>query len=106
MSLKSIRLKSEVATLNKVVYDTETHDMTMYYTDGAVVRYMNVLPSIIEELQQLKTEGLTDDAIINYLTDALSKHYKKTRTFKYNKIVIKRPNGALDGEVINKYGIK
>lgn len=104
MSVKSLTLKSEVATLNKIAYDTETRDMTLYYADGAIVRYMNVLYSIIDELIALKKEGLSDDAIINYLTDALSKHYKKTRTFKYNKIIIKRPAGA--AEEANKYGIR
>lgn len=91
MSVKSVNLKSEVATLNKVSYDTDTNDMTLYYDNGAVVRYMNVLSSIIDELIDLKKEKLSDDAIINYLTDSLSKHYKKSRTFKYNRIVIKQP---------------
>lgn len=77
MAVKSISLKSDVATLNKISYDTGTHDMTLYYADGAVVRYMNVLASIIDELIDLKKEKLSDDAIINYLTDSLSKHYKK-----------------------------
>lgn len=105
MSIKSVSLKSEVATLTRVVYDTGTHDMTLYYRDGAVVRYMNVLASIIDELIDLKKEKLSDDAIINYLTDALSKHYKKSRTFKYNRIVIKKPTDSVKKEIGDKYGL-
>lgn len=106
MSVKTLTLKSEVATLNKVTYNTDTNDMTLSYSDGAVVRYMNVLSSVIDELIDLKKEKLSDDAIINYLTDALSKHYKKSRTFKYNRIVIKKPAEApTSGDIGGKYGL-
>ena len=84
--------------INIISYDSKSKDLTLYYSNGAVIIYFEVAADVISNIKDIVKSDVPGDTVIGYLYEALSKNRVSSgtsagkynyRVDKYNSVIVK-----------------
>lgn len=110
MALKTVTLKE--VSVEKVEYDTRTKDLKVFYANGSIIKYLDVIPDVLENMQGLIIDGVSHSRVVDYmLAVGLTKErrrvsgmgvHKQSITYrvpKYEVVVIKEADAVKASEL-------
>ena len=105
MAIKTVKVNSN--TLDKLSYNVKGKDLTLYLKDGAIFRYLDVPTDIIDNIIDLKKDGVSAESIHRYLFKSLTRErsdvtgrgrYRRSQNYtvsKYQTVQIRESDAQI-----------